>query len=731
MKPPTTPSFPFAAIVSQWVDSILLSYSSIIFSRRRSVGAIVLLATFNEPLAGFTGLIGVVIALIFSRLMHFPPELWRQGFLSFNALLCSLGVSFLFSLTVPTAPLYFLLLIAVSIISVIATVSLHGIFRAYLALPILSVPFIIVAFGLCLVTVFITGHPLAPPVSSLIFPDPSWMNHFAAMSFKSLGNLFFQNNCWAGVLVALALLVESRLSFILALMGITEGLLLLDVLTYGEGERFMGAFGFNFALTGMILGGVFLVPSIASFLYAALGIGFCVFLCAGFDSMLTGFHIPPLAIPFNIAALTMIYVLRFRTQISSPFVIDFTPGSPEQNLEYHLNRLQRYGYSSSISMRLPFLGKWTVTQPPDSEPTHQPPWQHAWDFEVTDANWKTFRNAGTELTDYFAYDLPVVAPADGTIVQAMNDVPDNPVGQFNAKQNWGNFIILSHGQNIYSLLSHLRSGSISVKPYELVKQGQLLGRCGNSGRSPVPHLHFHVQRQPHINSPTCPSQFVHYLEESAGRDTFRLGGSPTQNQKLQNFTGNESLTSLLPFSVGQELSFDVKLRDREFRESWKVQIDFYSNLFIESNQGAKLYFWMSGGIFNAVSFFGSRDCALFGFFLAGSRIPFTGSELTWTDSLPAHHALAALGKIAADVLRPFGDPLKLVSQSKIIRETSGDENSRWIVDAQLRLQFNTWTLPGICFSSQLSLSESNGILKIHFAQQGETVLEANRISPPL
>jgi urea transporter len=718
--------------LSPWIDAILLSYSSIIFSRHRLVGAIVLLSTFNEPLAGFTGLTGVMIALIFSRLMNFAPELWRQGFLSFNALLCSLGVSFLFSLTPQAAPLYFLLLIAVSMISVIVTVSLHGIFRAYLAIPILSVPFIIVALGLCLATVFITGHPLSPPVRSLIFPDPSWMNHFAMMSFKSLGNLFFQNNCWSGVLVAFALLIESRLSFILALSGITVGLLLLDILTYGEGERFMSTFGFNFALTAMILGGVFLIPSIASFLYAVLGVGFCVFLCAAVDSMLSGFHIPPLAIPFNIAALTMIYVLRFRTQISSPFVVDFTPGSPEQNLEYHLNRLQRYGYSSSISMRLPFLGKWTVTQPPDSEPTHQPPWQHAWDFEVTDANSKTFRNAGTELTDYLAYDLPVVSPADGTVIQVVNDVPDNPIGQFNTNHNWGNLIILSHGNSVYSLLSHLRPGTVSVKPNEWVKQGQLLGRCGNSGRSPVPHLHFHVQRQLQLNSPTCPSQFVHYLkEESSGRDAFHLGGSPARNQKLQNFTGSESLASLLQLSVGQELAFVVKFRDREFREHWKVQIDFLSNLFIESDQGAKLYFWMSGGIFNAVSFFGSRRSALFGFFLAGSRIPFNGSELSWTDSLPAHHAFAALGKMGADVLRPFGDPLKLVSQSKIIRETSGDENSRWKVDAELQLQFMDWMLPGICFSSQLSLSESNGILKIHFAQQGETLCEANRIQTPL
>lgn len=714
--------------LTHWIDAILLSYSSIIFSRRRLVGSILLLSTFNDPLAGFTGVIGVVIALVFARLLNFAPELWSQGFFSLNALLCSLGVASLFSLTPQTAILYFLLLLSMSMISVLITVSLNGIFRTYLSLPILSIPFILTTWSLCFVSVFITHHPLTPPVRSLIFSNPSWLNHLVLMNFQSLGNLFFQNNAWAGFLIAIALLLESRLSLILAILGITEGFLLLDILTYGSAESFMGAFGFNFALTAMILGGVMLVPSLSSLIYAMLGVCCSVLGCAALSSLWSNHHIPPLALPFNLTVLVMLYALRFRTKISSPTTVDFTPGSPEENLEYHLNRLQRYGYSSNISMRLPFLGKWTVTQEPDSKPTHQPPWQHAWDFEVLDEHSRAYRNSGTEPSDYFAYDLPVVAPADGTVVQVVNDVPDNPIGQFNARQNWGNLIILSHGNNIYSLLSHLRQGSISVKPCEWVKQGQLLGRCGNSGRSPVPHLHFHIQRQPQLNAHTCPSQFVHYLEELSNKETFHLRGSPRKNTRLQNFTGNDSLPSLLQLFVGQELIFQVKVNDREFSESWKVQIDFYSNLFIESNQGAKLYFWINGGIFNSVSFFGSRSSALFGFFLAASRIPFTGSELSWTDSLPAHYALTSIGKIGADMLRPFGDPLKLISQSRMIRVTASEENTHWLINTHHQLQFMDYTLPGIYFSSQLSLSETSGILKIHFSQQGKPSLEAKRIS---
>jgi murein DD-endopeptidase MepM/ murein hydrolase activator NlpD len=43
------------------------------------------------------------------------------------------------------------------------------------------------------------------------------------------------------------------------------------------------------------------------------------------------------------------------------------------------------------------------------------------------------------------------------------------------------------------LLAHLKRGSVRVKTGDTVKRGQEIGRCGHSGNSTEPHLHFQFQ----------------------------------------------------------------------------------------------------------------------------------------------------------------------------------------------------------------------------------------------
>jgi murein DD-endopeptidase MepM/ murein hydrolase activator NlpD len=60
----------------------------------------------------------------------------------------------------------------------------------------------------------------------------------------------------------------------------------------------------------------------------------------------------------------------------------------------------------------------------------------------------------------------------------------------------GNIIVLDLGDGVYIALAHLKRRSATVKPGQQVRQGELLGRCGNSGNSSQPHLHFQLMDHP-------------------------------------------------------------------------------------------------------------------------------------------------------------------------------------------------------------------------------------------
>jgi hypothetical protein len=54
----------------------------------------------------------------------------------------------------------------------------------------------------------------------------------------------------------------------------------------------------------------------------------------------------------------------------------------------------------------------------------------------------------------------------------------------------GNVIYIDHGNGVITMYAHL--SKINVKPGQYVKQGQIIGKVGKSGRATGPHLHWSV-----------------------------------------------------------------------------------------------------------------------------------------------------------------------------------------------------------------------------------------------
>ena len=75
----------------------------------------------------------------------------------------------------------------------------------------------------------------------------------------------------------------------------------------------------------------------------------------------------------------------------------------------------------------------------------------------------------------------------------------------------GNAVALSHANGEFSYFGHLRQGSLAVREGDMVRRGALLGRVGNSGSSPGPHLHFHLMEGPNLFIDRgLPVEFSHF-----------------------------------------------------------------------------------------------------------------------------------------------------------------------------------------------------------------------------
>jgi len=159
-------------------------------------------------------------------------------------------------------------------------------------------------------------------------------------------------------------------------------------------------------------------------------------------------------------------------------------------------------YDQQVQYYLPIQGEWFVANGGITKETSHS-WdifnqRYAYDLVIMDDKLSTHNGKGKSCSDYYCYQKSIIAPADGIVVKVTDGVrdakhPGTMALDFMAKDFRGNHLIIKHSDQEYSFLAHFIPGSITVKIGEMVEQGQLLGKCGNSGHSTEPHLHFHIQ----------------------------------------------------------------------------------------------------------------------------------------------------------------------------------------------------------------------------------------------
>ncbi|MBI3393268.1 MAG: urea transporter [Nitrospirae bacterium] len=626
------------------------SYAAVLFCESPFAGLLFLAATLWKPAIGLSGLLAALCGRWAARLLGYSvgsPEP-----IVYNSLLVGLWIG---ASTIPDAGLIVLIAAGAALTTIVTPAIASLLWRAG-ELPVLSLPFVLVSWAL----------GLAAQASGNLVPGPL-PSHTGAVFplgldgfFEALGWFLFAPHPIAGFLLFVGLLATSRYLAILALCGYGVGTATLVFL--GDPAASPTLTGFNFMLTAMALGGIFSVPGRAGFLVAMFGAALAALASAGLKQVLTPHHLPALASPFLLAAYTMLAGLRQRLGISPPVLTLANPALPEISYERARLAKTRLGDPESVPLFPPFLGEWHVYQGFHGRHTHQPPWQHALDFFILDQG-RSFRTDGGTLDDYNCYGASVTAPASGTVVRRQDDLPDNAPGEVDTTHNWGNHVLLRIATGHTVLLAHLRPGSIVVREGEWVSAGQPLAACGNSGRSPQPHLHLQVQREPALGSPTSPFHLCNILARAeagpeAGPDpVFQLAGRPVEGTSVAASGRDERLAASLHLPAGRTLGY-------RFRESssrppagrrLSVEVTLLGQFRIVSDIGGSAAFEEKPNILAFFDRRGNRDRFLDLWLLAMGLTPLTGGAVQWHDSPPARlMPLAAWQRLLVAFSRPLG-----------------------------------------------------------------------------
>jgi urea transporter len=116
--------------------------------------------------------------------------------------------------------------------------------------------------------------------------------------FRGVGEVMFEDNLLTGVIFLIAILVNSRISALFAVLGSAVALLTALALGGDGFSIYHGLFGFNAVLCAIALGGLFFVLTWKSAIYALLAAVFSVVAFAGIAVLLAPIGMPALTAPF-------------------------------------------------------------------------------------------------------------------------------------------------------------------------------------------------------------------------------------------------------------------------------------------------------------------------------------------------------------------------------------------------------------------------------------------------
>lgn len=532
------------------------------------IGLIFWAALFSSPRLGLFALLGLVVGALLQRLLNLENQSSLGGGVKANALLTAAATAWLFS--AQAMPLWAELLLAsaaagMSALIAAASMAMLGKTR----FPAMLIGYCMVASMLfvlcpqCTVSAASLMEPWTVPVG-----PAGWLAAFT----RSLGSLVYSPSIAFGSLVCLAFLLWSRAAFLAGVVGWLGGVA-VSLACLGLGFNFFYLpLSYNFFMAGVALGAAFYLPGWVTLAVAAVAGAFCAVLALCLQVVTAGGAIAYLPLASMLTVWVGIGAIGLAGQRAIARRYPASRFAPEIVWLKEACLARRFGDPDPL-LAIPLAGTVYVSQGFSGDVTHTGKWRHALDFQMVDTNGQ--RNP--------IYGAQVLAPGSGVIEAVKNTVPDNVIGGSDFRDNWGNHVIIRLDRGGWVLLGHLLQNSIGVSVGMRVQTGSLLGRVGNSGRSPVPHLHLQFQTGPEAGAPTAPFKLANYLALQASQDPWSQwvdAGVPGPGDFLRAALPNppvyEILTRMMPGSAVWfcEITGDVPQRfvQANIQRTTRVQI---------------------------------------------------------------------------------------------------------------------------------------------------------------
>ena len=248
-------------------------------------------AFYNSWLIGTGAVIGVLTGTFTALLFKYKRDDINHGLYGYNGALVGLATVYFFGFNIPSV-------IALFFGAILSSIIMH--FMIKRKLPPFTAPFIISTW--IVMAIILTCKII--PLQSAQLPNAGNLEIIPALS-RGIGQVMFQENIFAGIILFIGILVCSRISALYALLGTGIGVIVAFMCSFPLSMTNVGLFGFN----GVLCGIAFSNKKWSSLILATASIVISIFLIYG----MTNLGIITLTSPFVLSTwLVLLLEKRFR-----------------------------------------------------------------------------------------------------------------------------------------------------------------------------------------------------------------------------------------------------------------------------------------------------------------------------------------------------------------------------------------------------------------------------------